>query len=152
MGPTPEVSGNHEGIDPLALPPGVFIAAPVQLAMVQPADRDGEAVADLAPHRPLLGKPEVVGVRGAPAADETPLSSHEPEMVAIALPHRLANGRRRLSLRFGPHGFAVRAIGLLDLWSRYWGASPGWLSRASKAVSTAWASALESWFLRGRAA
>src|SRR6516225_3198838 len=124
MLPAPEVSGTHKRIDPLALPPGALIAAPVQLAMVQPADRDGEAVADLAPHRPLLRKLEVVGVRGAPAADETPLRSHEPEMVAIALANRLADGRRSLSLRFGPHGFAVRAIGLPDLWSRYWGGLP----------------------------
>ena len=137
MGPTPEVSGNDQGIDPLALPPGALIAAPVQLAMVQPADRDSEAIADLPPHRPLLGKPEVVGVRGAPAADETPLRSHEPEMVAIALPHRLADGRRRLRLRFGPHGFAVRAIVLPDLWSRYWGglpklAQPGFKGRLNR--------------------
>ena len=62
MRAAPEVRGKHKGIDPLALPPGALIAAPVQFAMVQPADRHGEPVADLAPHRALLGEPDVVGI------------------------------------------------------------------------------------------
>jgi hypothetical protein len=50
----------------------------VEFPMVQPADRDGEAVADLAAHRLLPGKPDVMGIRGSPAADETPLRGYEP--------------------------------------------------------------------------
>src|SRR6516165_11055079 len=92
MLPAPEVSGNDKRIDPLALPPGALIAAPVQLAMVQPADRDGEFVADLAPDARRLGKLEVMGIRRGSAADQARLSGHEPQMVAIALPHRLFYG------------------------------------------------------------
>jgi len=44
------------------LPPGAFVAAPMQLAMVQPANRNGELVADFPPHRSLLGKFDVVGI------------------------------------------------------------------------------------------
>jgi hypothetical protein len=34
----------------------------MEFAMVQPADRDGEAVADPPAHRPLLGEIDVVGI------------------------------------------------------------------------------------------
>jgi len=61
--------------------------------MVQPADRDSELVAGLPPHRPLLRKFDVVGVRGGPAADETPLSGHKSQMVAVALPQGFADDR-----------------------------------------------------------
>src|SRR6185369_17025460 len=47
MGPSPKGRGNREGINPLAFPPGPLVAAPMQLAMVTPADGDGEAIADL---------------------------------------------------------------------------------------------------------
>ena len=53
---------NGEGIDSLLPPPGAFVAAPVEFAMMQPANRNGELVADLPPHRSLLGKLEVVGI------------------------------------------------------------------------------------------
>ena len=85
MRPVPKACRNKEGVDPLALPPGALVAAPVKLPMVQPADRDGEAVADFSSHRPLLGKLDVVGIRRGAAADEAWLSSHKFQMVAIAL-------------------------------------------------------------------
>src|SRR5262249_36718084 len=93
MRSAPELSGNHKGIDPLALPPGALVAAPVQFAMVEPAHRDGEAVADLAAHCLLFGKSDVMGIRGGPATDETSLSGHKSQMVAVALPHRFADDR-----------------------------------------------------------
>jgi hypothetical protein len=34
----------------------------MELPMMQPANRDGEAVADLPAHRPLLGKLDEVGI------------------------------------------------------------------------------------------
>jgi hypothetical protein len=61
-GCAPEVGGNDQGIDALVLPPGALISSSVELAIVQPADRDGEAVADPAAHRLVLRKPDVVGV------------------------------------------------------------------------------------------
>ena len=62
MRPLPKACRNGKRIDPLVLPPGALIAAPVQLTMVQPANGHGELVADLASHRPLLRKLDVVGI------------------------------------------------------------------------------------------
>ena len=58
----PKGGRNPEGIYSVCPPPGAFVAAPMQLAMVQPANRNRELVADLAPHRPLLREFEVVGI------------------------------------------------------------------------------------------
>jgi len=58
----PEACRDGKWIDPLFFPPGALIAAPMQLTMVQPANGNGELVADLASHRPLLSKFEVVGI------------------------------------------------------------------------------------------
>jgi hypothetical protein len=87
----PQAGGNDQGIDSLSLPPGVLVAPPMKLPVMQPADRDGEAVTDPPAHRPLLGKLDVVGIRRGATADEARLSRHEPQMVAIALAGGLAN-------------------------------------------------------------
>src|SRR5262249_22973794 len=98
----PQARGNHQGIDSLFLPPGTLVAPPMEFAMVQPTDRDGEAIADPPAHRPLLGKLDVVGIRRGAAADKAGLSGHEPQMIAIPLAHGLANDgdflRARLTL------------------------------------------------------
>ena len=72
------------------LPPGALVAPPMEFAMVQPADGDGEAIADLSCHRPVLGELDVVGIRRGAAAEEAWLSSHKFQMVAIALADRFA--------------------------------------------------------------
>ena len=69
--------------------------------MVQPADGNGELVADFPPHRPLLGKLDVVGIRRGPPADETRLRGHKPQMVAIAFAHRFADDGDGLFARIG---------------------------------------------------
>ena len=102
MGPGPKNSRDGQRIDPLSLPPGALVAAPVEFTMVQPADGNGELVADFPPHRPLLGKLEVVGIRRRTAADQARLSSHKPQMVAVAFALRFADDgdfpRTRLAL------------------------------------------------------
>jgi hypothetical protein len=55
----PQVRGNGEGINPLALLPGPLVAATMELSIVQPADGHGEAVMTL---RPLLRELDVVGI------------------------------------------------------------------------------------------
>ena len=62
MRPFPKACCNGEGIDTLLTPPGAFVAAPMEFAMMQPANWNGELVTDLPPHRPLLGESYVVGV------------------------------------------------------------------------------------------
>src|SRR5215469_14808183 len=93
MRPRPKGCCKGKGIDSLLVPPGAFVAAAMELAVVQPANWNGELVADLPPHRSLLGKFEVMGIRRAPPAHETGLRGHEPQMVAIAFADRLANGK-----------------------------------------------------------
>ena len=83
-----------------APPPGALIATPMKLPVMESADRDRKAITDLASHGPLLRKLDVVGIRGGATADETWLGGHKSQMVAIALPRRLADHRHRLGARF----------------------------------------------------
>src|SRR6516225_630190 len=91
MRPRPKGCCNGEGINCLRPPPGAFVAAPMELAVVQPANRNGELVAGLPPHCSLLGKFDVMGVRRTPPADEARLRGYEPQMVAIAFAYWLAD-------------------------------------------------------------
>src|SRR6185312_12638096 len=66
----PENCRNSNWLDLFALPPSALVAAPMKLAMMESADRDGKAVAHLAPHCPGLCKFDVVGVGRAPTANQ----------------------------------------------------------------------------------
>jgi hypothetical protein len=59
-------------------PPAPFIAASMKLAVVEPADGYSKLIADLSPHRTLLGKLDVVGIRRRSATDETRLRGDKP--------------------------------------------------------------------------
>jgi hypothetical protein len=65
----PERTSRHGRIDPGAAPPGGFIAAAVDLAVVAAAQRDSELVADLAAECSALGKAQVVWIRGLSATE-----------------------------------------------------------------------------------
>src|ERR1700747_2075170 len=81
----PKVRRNGQRIDPLTFPPGALVAAPVQLTMMQPADRNGEAVAHFPPHRPLLRELDVMGIRRGASADQARLGGDKFQMIAIAV-------------------------------------------------------------------
>ena len=83
--------------------------------MVQPADGNGEPVADFPPHRPLLGKLDVMGIRRGSAADEAGLRSHKLQVFAVALSHRFADDGDRLFARIGLEWLIVSAICFLML-------------------------------------
>src|SRR6516165_501574 len=87
----PQARGNDQGIDSLFLPPDALVAPPMEFSMMQPTNRNGEPITDFPPHRPLLRKFDVVGIRGRAAADKTGLCGHKPQMVAIALAYRFAD-------------------------------------------------------------
>jgi hypothetical protein len=53
---SPELARGVEGIDASCLPPAPLVADPVQGAVVRPAERHHELVADLAAERPRLGE------------------------------------------------------------------------------------------------
>ena len=110
MRPAPEACGNHKRIDPLAIPPGALVAPPVEFTVVEPANGNGEPVADLPPHRALLGKLDVVGIRRCSAADQTGLRGHELEMFAIALTHRLADDGDGLFAGIDPQWLVATSI------------------------------------------
>jgi hypothetical protein len=96
----PKRSRRNQGLDTLLLPPCTFVSAPMELAMMQPANGNGEFIAYLASHRPLLCEFNVVSVGWCAAADETILSSHEFQMLAITLSPGLAHDNHRLSTWF----------------------------------------------------
>jgi len=85
----PQGPGSGEWIDSGFAPPFGFIAVAVELAMMPPAQRDGELIADLAPKRPTLREAKVVGITRPPAADKTRLPSDMPDVLAIPHPARL---------------------------------------------------------------
>jgi hypothetical protein len=60
-------------IDRCRTPPGLFVAVPMNVAVMRSAQRRREFIADLAPHRAGLRKPQMVGVSGASPANQTRL-------------------------------------------------------------------------------
>ena len=77
------------------------------VAVMSPAQRDRELVADLASHRARLGEPKMVGVSGASAADQTRLRCDELEVAFIAMPTRLAD-RELAFLDLGGSGIGLK--------------------------------------------
>ena len=80
-----------------------------------------EFVADLASHCAGLGEPQMVGVSGASAADQTRLRSDKFEMAFIAIPARLAD-RELAFLDFGGSGVDLKMcrsrLTIMDGWLR----------------------------------
>src|SRR4051812_22042826 len=70
-------------IDAGPRPPGPLVTVSVNLAMMQPAYRDGELVTDLKPNRARLRKAQVVRVTRTSAADKTRLVRHEPAVLFV---------------------------------------------------------------------
>jgi hypothetical protein len=96
----PQCRGDSERIDSGLRPPFGFITAAVDLTMMDTAKRDRELVADLAPERRMLGKPEMVRVSRPPATDQARLFADELDMRFVADPARL--GPRQGSYRLPP--------------------------------------------------
>ena len=69
MGLQPQLASRNSRIDANFPPPLSFIAAPMDLAMVAAAQRNGELVAHLARQRSALDEAQVVRVRWLPSAN-----------------------------------------------------------------------------------
>ena len=82
-GRQPEPSRDLRCINPGLVPPRGFIAMAMDFAVVAPAERDGELVADFAAECAALGEAQVMGVAGLPAADQAGLLCDEPEVIAV---------------------------------------------------------------------
>ena len=59
----PQCAGGGDRIHPDVSPPGRFIAAMMNFAMVSATQRDGEFIADLPPEGSAQRKSEMVGIR-----------------------------------------------------------------------------------------
>jgi hypothetical protein len=74
----PKALRRVQRIDIELLPPCAFVTALVQLAMMKPAEWDGEFVTHFAPECPLFSKPKVMGIRRGATARQTGLGAHKP--------------------------------------------------------------------------
>ena len=74
----PKVLRRVQRIHVEVLPPTEFVTPPVKLAMMKPAEWDGEFVTHFAPECPLLSKPKVMRIRRAATARQTGLGGHKP--------------------------------------------------------------------------
>ena len=77
MSCSPQPLRGVQRIDIEVLPPCAFVAALVKLAMMKPAEWDGEFVTHFAPECPLFSKPKVMGIGRGATAGQAGLGGHE---------------------------------------------------------------------------
>ena len=92
MGFQPKLARQADGLETGFRPPVRFLAGAVQFAMVCPAQRDREFVADLLSQSARLRKTQVVRVTGLAAADEAGLFRDEPQMLLVPQPFGFGEG------------------------------------------------------------
>jgi hypothetical protein len=73
----------------------------MNFSVVTAAQRHGEFIAHLAAQRRALRKAQVVGVRRLPPADQARLFGNEPDVIAVANPPRLREGKQAFVNFFG---------------------------------------------------
>ena len=97
-----------------------FIATAMDLAMMAPAQRHGELIADFAAERAVLREAQMVGVCRPAPANQARLFGHEPDVLLVTKAARLGMGQPAL----------VDAIGSGCLGGPYWlpprDADDGW--------------------------
>jgi len=92
----PKVSRDFQGIHSVIVPPRAFIAGLVQLPVMPAAKRHCELIAHLEANRSRLCKPQVMGIGGLPATDETGLRGNEFQVRLVTQPFGFGN--RELTL------------------------------------------------------
>ena len=101
MGFEPQRSGAACRIDSSRLPPGRFVAAAVNFAMVTSTQGNRELVADLPAKGAALRKSQVMRIRRTSPTDEARLFGDEPEMLPVANATRLLKRECALVDRLG---------------------------------------------------
>ena len=76
-------------VNPDLRPRRGFVAVAMELTMMAAAQGHGELIADLASERAALREAQMVGIRRLPAANQTGLSSHVSDVIAVTNPARL---------------------------------------------------------------
>jgi hypothetical protein len=84
-GSIPERPGDAEWIDAGRLPPALFVADAVHLAVVHPAERDRELITSLASERARLRVAQVMRVGWLTATDQTGLPCNVAQMFFVAV-------------------------------------------------------------------
>ena len=79
----PEHPSCGRGIDAGPFPPSRLVTAAVEFAMVSATQGDRELIADFASERTALSEPQVVGIRGLPAADQAGPPGDKPDMLPV---------------------------------------------------------------------
>ena len=74
----------------------------MQLAVMDPANRDCELVAHASPERTRLCKREVMRIRWHAATHKAGLSEHEPAVLLVAQPNRFAQSMDHVAARLVP--------------------------------------------------
>src|ERR1700688_3042004 len=89
----PQPMRDRQRVDLHPLPPCGLVALPVQFAVMDPAQRDGELIADLAAECPRLGKTQMVRIGRRASANQAGLGGHELAGVLFATPKWLCRAR-----------------------------------------------------------
>jgi len=84
MRPDPENASCCGRVNANFFPPTGFVAAPMHLAVMSPAQWDSKFIADLASKRRRLRKSQVMSIGWTPAADQASLLGYRFHMLAIA--------------------------------------------------------------------
>ena len=87
----PQSCGNEMRVDTNPVPPCGFVAAAVDLAMVNTAERHRELVAHFATERPRLRRSKMMGIRGLTATDKAGLRGNKLTMRFVADASRFAD-------------------------------------------------------------
>jgi hypothetical protein len=103
-------------IDGGLLPPCSFITSSMNLAVMAPAQRNGELIADLAPECAVLCKTKMMGIRRAPAAYQTLLFSYKLDVFLVTEAPRLGIGQLALIDAIGNGCPGGPPFGLGDDW------------------------------------
>ena len=85
----PERTGDFTRVDANPLPPRPFVADTMNRAMMDPAQRHRELVADLTADCAVLCEAQVMRIRGLAAANQAGLLSNKSDVVLVADPARL---------------------------------------------------------------
>ena len=84
MGFQPQCAGGCGRIYASFFPPGGFVARAMGFAMMAPAQRHGELIADLAAKRAVLGEAQMMGVCRAAPTNQARLFGHELDVLPVA--------------------------------------------------------------------
>ena len=84
----PKPKSNRERVDLDLIPPRSLVGVAMELAVMDPTNRDRELVANSTAQRPRLRKPEMMGIRGRTPAYEARLPGHEFQVVLVAHANR----------------------------------------------------------------